>query len=496
MASRQCPLAAAGAAGQPASGYANARDELERRRTRTDELYVSGTADLLIERCRASGLVERFGSPLFVVSETTLRQNYRRFRSAFGSQWPGTVRVFYAIKSNNNLAVRAILSDEGAAGECFGAAELMATLAGGTDPAQVAVNGSNKTAQDLALAVEHGVVVNIDAEDECQRLAAAARAAGRRVRVNLRLKVAPPQLDELASDSYRLAPGELRQDVLREKWGFSAEAAQPLIREILAAPELALLGYHLHIPRACQEPELHSSCGRVLVQAVAGLARQTGFVPSVLDVGGGWARERDPESRSLAANPFTVEDYAAQMCQAMLDELSAASLPVPELWVEPGRYLVGNAAVLLATVGAVKRDAGHTWVNVDASTNLFARMDSRGCRHVVLPAAGMDRPFAEEVRVVGPVCVESLLAGGRQMPRLGRGEVVVVLDAGMYAESAASQFNGMPRPATVLVRGDRADVIRRRETFADVFRANRIPDRLARSAGPRHLLSQLVPDGG
>jgi diaminopimelate decarboxylase len=107
----------------------------------------------------------------------------------------------------------------------------------------------------------------------------------------------------------------------------------------------------------------------------------------------------------------------------------------------------------------------------------------------------MDRPFAEDVRVVGPVCVESLLAGGRLMPRLGRDDVLVVLDAGMYAESAANQFNGMPRPATVLVCGAQADVIRERETFADVFRANRIPGRLAGSTGPREVLSQLVPDG-
>jgi diaminopimelate decarboxylase len=475
--------------------YVTARDELEHRRTRTDQFSVTESGDLLVEQCRAADLVERFGSPLFVVSETTLRENYRRFHAAFGSQWPGTVRVFYAIKSNNNLAVRTILSDEGAAGECFGAAELLATLAGGADPAQVAINGSNKTALDLGLAVEHGVVVNLDGEDECQRLAEAARAAGRRVRVNLRLKVAPPQLDELASDTYRLTVGELRQDVLREKWGFSPERAVPLIKEILATDELQLLGYHLHIPRACQEPELHASCGSALVQAVADLTAKTGFTPSVLDIGGGWARERDPESRSLDPNPFTVEDYADAMCQAMLAELSVASLPVPELWVEPGRYLVGNAAVLLATVGAIKRDVGHAWVNVDASTNLFARIDSRGCRHVVLPATGMDRPFAEEVRVVGPVCVESLLAGGRLMPRLGRDDVLVVLDAGMYAESAANQFNGMPRPATVLVCGDQADVIRERETFADVFRANRIPGRLAGSTGPREVLSQLVPDG-
>ena len=100
--------------------YVTARDELEHRRTRTDQFSVTGSGDLLVEQCRAADLVERFGSPLFVVSETTLRENYRRFHAAFGSQWPGTVRVFYAIKSNNNLAVRTILSDEGAAGSASG----------------------------------------------------------------------------------------------------------------------------------------------------------------------------------------------------------------------------------------------------------------------------------------------------------------------------------------------------------------------------------------
>jgi diaminopimelate decarboxylase len=476
-----------------AAEWSCARQELAGCLTPTDPLSADSSGNLLVEGCAAADLLARYGSPLFVVSEQALRANYRRVRAAFGGQWPTASRVFYAIKSNNNLAVRAVLSDEGAAGECFGAAELLATLAGGADPAHVVLNGSNKTEQELALAVGHGVVVNIDGEREWRTLARLARTAGRRVRVNLRLKVAPQELDELASDTYQLPRGELRAEVLREKWGFSAAAAPDIVRGIMAADELELLGYHLHVPRACQEPELHASCGRELVRAVGELAAATGFVPAVLDVGGGWARERDPESRALTRNPFTIEDYATLMCAAMRTELAARSLPVPELWVEPGRYLSGNAGILLTTVGTVKRDVGHTWVNVDASTNLLPRIESRGCRHVVLPAAGMDRPYTERVRVVGPICVESLLAGNRPMPSLASGEPLAVLDAGMYAESGATQFNAVPRPATVLVNGASSDVIRERETIADVFRAHRLPDRLRASAGPRGLLEQLVP---
>ena len=211
---------------------------------------------------------------------------------------------------------------------------------------------------------------------------------------------------------------------------------------------------------------------------VVAIHEATGFHPRILDLGGGWPRERDPESRSLARNPHTIEEYANEVSRAMLPVLRHAAISIPELWLEVGRYLVGNAVCLLGRVGAIKRDLNQVWINVDCSTNTLMRVDTSASRYHVFAASGMFRPLVERAHVVGPTCIDSLFAEGHPMPRVKRGDAVAILDAGMYAETTSTQFNGIPRPATVLVSGHRHELIKRRETVEDVFALHRIPERL------------------
>jgi len=139
---------------------------LEAVLTQTDRLAVSPDGDLLIEDISATQLLEQFGSPLYAFSESTLRDNYRRIHRAFNDAWPGPVNIMYAIKANTNLAVRAILHQEGAGGDCFSEGELYATFKAGADPGKIALNGGYKSEASLRIAVERGIVVNIDAENE------------------------------------------------------------------------------------------------------------------------------------------------------------------------------------------------------------------------------------------------------------------------------------------------------------------------------------------
>ncbi|MBN1221933.1 MAG: hypothetical protein JXB23_01700 [Candidatus Aminicenantes bacterium] len=133
---------------------------------------------------------------------------------------------------------------------------------------------------------------------------------------------------------------------------------------------------------------------------------------------------------------------------------------------------------MLARVGAVKHDLGMTWVNLDASTNNLMRIDTSQSAYHVFPASGMHRPATEHVTIVGETCIDSIFAANRLMPVLHRGDPVVILDAGMYAETVSTQLNGIPRPATVLVNGTEAEIIKERETVEDVFAKHRIPPRL------------------
>jgi diaminopimelate decarboxylase len=462
------------------SGIAAQRggDVLERVRVSSDRLTVADDGVLEIDGCAADALVAEFGSPLYVTAEETLRANYRRIASAFASVWPAGVNVLYAIKANNNLAVRAILAQEGAGGDVFGEGELYATLLAGADPALVVLNGPNKSFEHLRTAARLGACINVDAEDEIDYLEEIAESDGLRPRVGIRVRVTPDGYDP-------------QDSILVRPWGFSTDRTIELVRRILKRGVLELVGFHMHVGRHSQHPDYHRTCHRAFAESILAVSEETDFAPSLIDIGGGFARERDAEALAHYAtrlepvngsdpfrNPYTPEDYAAAVAEVLLDAFAAGELPTPSLWLEPGRYICGNATVLLVTVGAVKQDAGLTWVNVDASINNLMRREIHGYHYEILPASRLHDPYTTCANVVGPLCTGGPLGSDVQLPSMRRGDIVAFLDAGMYAETLSTQLNGRPRPATVLVKGGDVELIKEAETVQDVFAHHRIPERL------------------
>ncbi|MBL8702728.1 MAG: alanine racemase [Alphaproteobacteria bacterium] len=458
-------------------------------RMASDRLAVDAAGVLTVDGTAVHVLVGRFGSPLHVVVEATLRENYRRIRRAFTACWPSPVNVMYAIKCNNNLAIRAVMTSEGAGGDCFGLGELYATLAGGADPRLLVMNGSNKSLDEVAAAVALGVTINVDSVDEIDFLREAVRRTGRRATVNLRLKIMPDDLEAALLDAYRTPEGAA-ENVRRTKWGFTTEAAAPLVAALRAIEGVTLEGYSAHVGHLSTKPAAFASVSAGLGRAVRVLEQATGFSPASLDIGGGWAQTREPSARAFAINAFTIEDYARAATDALKQALGRTQ-DLPALSLEPGRYITSNAQLLLASVGALKRDAGLAWAHVDASTNDLPRIESGRHWYQILPATRMHAPLDETIEVVGSTCFKSVLGAARRMPALARGDIVAILDTGMYAEVFGNQFNGIPRPATVLLGDGGAEVIKRRETIADVFAAHRVPERLAAQA-PRQAGSDAV----
>ena len=446
--------------------------------TPQDNLGVSADGTLTIEGVSARELVQKYGSPLYVVSEQSLRANFRRIRNAFEAEWPEPVNVMYAIKANPNIAVRAVLHEEGAGGDCFSLGELHATFTGGADPEKIVVNGSWKCDEILERAIELGVTINMDSEEEIDAVARAADKLGRDARVAIRVKVLPVDyFRDFQSDCFKRPDffGAMR----RSKWGETLPAARRMIERVQRMTRLRLVGYHTHIGRASRDPEMFAAIGGDLAETIATLHQETGFAPNMVDLGGGWARERDPEASGALRNPHPIEAYAKAVCGAMRAVFERRGTPFPQVWLEPGRYIVGNAGVFLTTVALVKSDdeLGFTWVNVDSSTNNLPQVDLFGYTYMVIAAEGMRRPAARRADVVGQTCVPSILMRDCPLPDVAPGELIAVLDAGMYAEAKGHQFNSLPRPATVLVNGRFSWLIRRRETVQDVFSTMVLPER-------------------
>lgn len=462
-------------------GVASGRQLLECVLTRTDHLAVDDFGSLVIERCRSADLIERYGSPLFVISESTLRANARRVMDAFSSRWPTDVNVMFAIKANNNLAVRRIMSDVGLGGDCFSEGEIYATLAGGADPTRVALNGSNKAPAALAEAVRHGMVINLDSREELSLVEKVASSLSRQARVTVRLRLSGEDYD-LARAADPSLP-DLRHFIDTEQVGSSLDVVQDLLQRALASESVNVLGYHFHLGRLSRLPAYHRWWSAGVATSVCQLLQRTGFAPAVVNIGGGYAREREPERGDAPLmNPHSIEDYAETVTTQLRQVFESEELDVPQLWLEPGRYLAGNAGVLLATVGTVKSDVGMTWLNVDASINDLPRVDNARWDYVLLPASAMDELAALTADVVGSLCVGRHLKVGALLPELQRGDVVAFLDTGAYSETASTQYNAVPRPATVLVRDDQSWVIKRRETVRDLFERHEVPDHLREPA--------------
>ena len=450
---------------------------LEEIRTPSDRLSVTADGALTIGGVDCRDLVARFGSPLYVAVEDTILENYRRIRNAFAARWPEPVEILFSFKSNNNLAIRRLLSQAGAGGDCFGESELRATLESGADPASVALNGSDKSAALIEMAVAAGVTINIDGDDEFAFIEAAVARQGRKALVNLRLKVLPEALNAHFGGSASKF-GSAVESVRRAKWGYSLPAARPILRALLASSAVELRGYSCHIGHLSNHPEAFAAVVGAFGEAAAVLAAETGFHPSLLDLGGGWARDREPEQRTPSAPRHPVESQIEAALAALRQAL--VHLPKqPALWVEPGRFIVGNAQLLLATVGAIKRDVGYAWLHLDVSTNNLPRIETGAFWHHMLPATRMRAPAADSCEVVGGTCFRSVLGMDRALPSLARGDLVAILDAGMYAEVFANQFNSLPRPAGAMVFADgSAELIRRAETIDDVFSHHIVPARM------------------
>jgi diaminopimelate decarboxylase len=436
------------------------------------------TATLRIGSLTAAELVERFGTPLYVISEDAVRDRYRASQAAVAAAYP-TAEVFYAVKANPILAVRRILAEEGAGGDAFSLGEVEISLRAGVPGERLVMNGQAKGEPELECAVRNGITVTLDNEDELELLIAVAARLGIPARAFVRLKL------DLTSVP-REVPGEgehIRDRVLHTVWGLTEEEAARAVRRCLAAPQIELRGYHHHIGYFVPDPSYHASVARDVVAALVRLRAATGFEPSVLDLGGGWAYPGDPESGVADGHAVPPPDRIAQIqLTALSAALDEAGLPRPRVILELGRSLVGGSGTLLARVRYVKRQFGRRFVVTDASKHLLLRASIEHYAYRWVKADDVDAPLAGPADLFGPTCTDDELVVDYPFPDVNSGDVVAALATGAYAETFGARLNSVPRPAVVLVRGDQAAVAVRRESVEDVLARYELPEWLTQKA--------------
>ena len=426
------------------TGAAPARDGTSSRRVPWPPdpyRYLDGrlcVGDLPLEE-----VVADTGTPAYVYDLDAVAAAYRRVAAAFE---PLGARVLYAVKANANLAVLGTLAGLGSGFDVVSGGELVRVLRAGGDPEACVFAGVGKTTEELALAVGHGVTVHVESADELDALQAVAarleRPARFAVRVNPDVEVDTHVNIQTGHDEAKFG---VPVAVAHELLGRAARGELPLCHPV---------GVHVHVGSQLPDPEGVAAGARVGLEVLEA-GRAAGLELDWLDVGGG-----------------LPVDYAGG--SALGPELFAAALaPLlagrnVRLAVEPGRALVARAGALVAGVLYRKHRSAGRMLVVDTGMHHLLRPALYQAVHRVRPLRAA--PLAGPTEVVGPICESTdVLATEADLPDLAPGELVAFLDAGAYGMTMASNYNGQPRPAEIVVEGGVATVARRRETWEELL---------------------------
>jgi diaminopimelate decarboxylase len=396
---------------------------------------------LYCEDAAVAALADRFGTPLYVYSEAAVRERFLAARAAF----PGAT-ICYAVKANPNLALLRLMARLGAGFDLVSGGELQRLLAAGIDARTAVLAGVAKERWEIDAAVAAGVrAIQVESPHELPLLSAAGAAAGRPVPVSLRLNPG------IAVDTHAYIATAHRDS----KFGVDLAHAGAVVERIAADASLRLCGYHVHLGSQVRSIEPYVQAFLAVQEFMAGAAvRRAGVAHYDLGGGFGIGYGQGP--------PLDLQALAA----ALLPRARAAGL---ELVLEPGRYVVGDAGILVTTVLGRKQGGTTAFLLVDAAMNDLLRPALYGAEHPLAPVTLAPRPTAR-VDVVGPVCESGdFLARGRELPELLPGERLAVLAAGAYGAAMASCYNSRRRPAEVLVGGSAARLIRRRESLAALW---------------------------
>jgi diaminopimelate decarboxylase len=410
-------------------------------------------------------VADELGTPTYVYSAGTILDHYARLDTALQSL--GHL-ICYAVKANSNRAILKLLADVGAGFDIVSGGELSRVLAAGGDPAKCTFAGVGKSREEIEYALEQRVYsFNVESEAELEHIDCIAGSKETRAPIALRVN---PDVDPHTHEYISTGLHE-------NKFGIALDRIGAVYEQAAKMPNVEIVGVQMHIGSQIAEAKPFASAIGKVAPIVRELKSKYGI--KFLSVGGGmgivyqralesgsgkWWHEHSSESFA-----FSVRDYAGAIVPP-LRELDVRIL------VEPGRFLVGNAGVLLTRVRYIKKTGAKTFAIVDAAMNDLIRPALYHSYHEIVPVeerstitSRSTSKRTEKIDIVGPVCESGdFFALDREMPELHEGDLLAIMSAGAYGLVMASNYNSRPLPAEALVRGDQFALIRKRQTWEDL----------------------------
>lgn len=409
---------------------------------------------LFIDGVSAKTLAEKFDTPLYVISETRIRQNYQRLHNSLKQNYE-KVKIFYAAKANSNLSVLKTLENEGANIDAVSTGEVFMALTSGFTPDRILFTGTSVRNDELKFLSDSNVTVNIDSLSQLDRLLKIAVPKMLSVRVN-------PEIGA-GHHNHVITAGKQTKFGLWETDALKAYATAK-------AAGVKKFGVHMHIGSGVLDVKPFLAALDKLLSIARKIHDQVGVDFEYVDVGGGIGVPYKPEDKEL-----DLAVYSEKVLSYFKNKVHQYGLGEPFFCVEPGRFLVADASVLLTTVNTLKTTPFRQFIGVDAGFTTLVRPAMYGSYHHILVANKMFASEEEKYDIAGPICESGdLLAKDRRLPKMEEGDLLAVLNAGAYGFSMSSQYNARPRAAEVMVKDGKHKLVREREQLDDLMSSQRM----------------------
>jgi diaminopimelate decarboxylase len=404
-------------------------------------LYMDGVSALK--------LAKEFDTPLYVMSERRIRDNFRRLKEALTRHY-SKVRIYYSVKANTSLSVLNILRTEGAWLDVVSPGEVFLALKTGFSAEKILYTGTSVRNDELEFLVDSNITINIDSLSQLKRLIRLHVPSLLSVRVN----------PEVGAGHH----GHVVTGGKDSKFGIWEDDVVEAYKTAKKAG-VTKFGVQMHIGSGNLTVEPYLLAIEKLLQICYHVKNDVGINFEFIDIGGGIGVPYRPEEK-----PLDLDEFAEKVLGLFKKRTKEYGLGEPWFYVQPGRYVVCDAAVLLTVVNTVKITPYRKFVGVDAGFNTLIRPVMYGSYHPIVVANKLNEPETETYDVAGPLCESGdFLARERRLPKIEEGDLLAVLNAGAYGFSMSSQYNSRPRCAEVLVKDGKYALVREREMLETLF---------------------------
>jgi diaminopimelate decarboxylase len=411
--------------------------------------YENRDSILFIDGASSQSLAKQYGTPLYAYSESKIRSNLNKLRDAVEKHYNKT-RILYACKANTNLSILRILKSEGVEIDAVSPGEVYLALRAGFKPGEILFTGTSVSIDEMKYLIEEGVRMNIDSISQMEKLLNIHVPDSILLRVN-------PEVGAGHHEHVITAGPDVQ-------FGVWESQALEAYRMAQAAGVLSF-GIQMHIGSGIADVENYVKALKRLLEIAKHAQDSFRINISVIDLGGGITVPYRPDEKQV-----DLDAFIGRLFGFIKEKLDEFELCTPEIWIEPGRYLVAESGMILTRVTTMKNSPGKVFVGLDAGFNTLIRPAMYGSYHHILNASAMNNE-PQKYDIYGPLCESGdVFARDRYISRISEGDLLAIMNAGAYGFSMASNYNSRPRPAEALVLAGESRLIRERENFDDLIK--------------------------